>query len=143
MKKVDLKQLSIEERLRLICGKDFWHTCDFDGKIQNVRVSDASMGVRMPINPDKWDGDKQSVAYPSIQMLTNTWDAEIVREYATCVADDCLDMGVDILLGPGVNIKTVALVRKKLRILFGRPLSCGDACQEYVMSVQKRVSARV
>ena len=41
MKKVDLKQLSIEERLRLICGKDFWHTCDFDGKINFVYITKA------------------------------------------------------------------------------------------------------
>lgn len=137
MKKVDLKQLSIEERLRLICGKDFWHTCDFDGKIQNVRVSDASMGVRMPINPDKWDGDKQSVAYPSIQMLTNTWDAEIVREYATCVADDCLDMGVDILLGPGVNIKRSPLCGRNFEYFSEDPYLAGTLAKEYVMSVQK------
>lgn len=137
MEKVDLKQLSIEERLRLICGKDFWHTCDFDGKIPNVRVSDASMGVRMPVNPDKWDGDKQSVAYPSIQMLTNTWDAEMVREYATCVADDCLDMGVDILLGPGVNIKRSPLCGRNFEYFSEDPYLAGTLAKEYVMSVQK------
>lgn len=58
MEKISLNQLTIEEKMRLICGKDFWHTCDFDGKIPNVSLNDASMGVRIPINPEKWEGDK-------------------------------------------------------------------------------------
>ena len=116
MEHIDLTQLTIEERLRLICGKDFWHTCDFGGKIPNVRVSDASMGVRIPINPDKWEGDKPSVAYPSIQVLANSWDKELVREYAMCVADDCLDFDVDILLGPGINIKRSPMCGRNFRV---------------------------
>ena len=103
---MNVKDLTVEQKLRLICGKDFWHTCDFDGKLPSVRVTDASMGVRMPEVDDSWcGGDKPSVAYPSLQMLANTWDLETVRTFAECVADDCLDAGADILLGPGVNIK--------------------------------------
>ena len=46
--KVTLKELTIEEKLRLLCGKDFWHNEDLSGKIPCVRMTDASMGVRMP-----------------------------------------------------------------------------------------------
>lgn len=59
MKKT-LKDLTTEEKLRLICGKDCWHTCDFDGKLPFVRVTDASMGVRMPVNPS-FREDRKSV----------------------------------------------------------------------------------
>ena len=98
-----MQQLTIEEKLRLICGKDAWSTCDFNGKLPFVKVTDASMGVRM--GKEDGNGDKPSISYPSSQLLANTWDLETVRAYAECVADDCLDYGADILLGPGVNIK--------------------------------------
>lgn len=137
MEHIDLTQLTIEERLRLICGKDFWHTCDFDGKIPNVRVSDASMGVRIPINPDKWEGDKPSVAYPSIQVLANSWDKELVREYAMCVADDCLDFDVDILLGPGINIKRSPMCGRNFEYFSEDPYLAGTLAKEYVDSLQK------
>ena len=104
-----LNNLTTEEKLRLICGKDCWHTCDFDGKLPFIRVTDASMGVRMPVDPEQWSsGDKPSVSYPSMQMLANAWNLEIVKTYVECVADDCLDYGADILLGPGVNAVTAA-----------------------------------
>ncbi len=135
MKKT-LKDLTTEEKLRLLCGKDCWHTCDFDGKLPFVRVTDASMGVRMPVDPEQWDGDRPSVAYPSLQMLANTWDLETVRTYAECVADDCLDYGADILLGPGVNIKRSPLCGRNFEYLSEDPFLAGVMAREYVSAMQ-------
>ncbi len=137
MKKT-LKDLTTEEKLRLICGKDCWHTCDFDGKLPFVRVTDASMGVRMPVNPESWDGVKPSVSYPSLQMLGNTWDLETVRTYAECVADDCLDYGADILLGPGVNIKRSPLCGRNFEYLSEDPYLAGVMAREYISALQSQ-----
>lgn len=134
---MNLKELTIEEKLRLICGKDCWHTCDFDGKLPFVRVTDASMGVRMPANPEDWGGgDKPSVSYPSSQMLANTWDLETVRAYAECVADDCLDYGADILLGPGVNIKRNPLCGRNFEYYSEDPYLAGIIAREYIAAMQ-------
>ena len=72
MKKVNIGNLTTKEKIRLLSGKDCWFTCDFDGKIPSVRMTDASMGIRMPVDTDSWDGVVPSVAYPSLQMLANT-----------------------------------------------------------------------
>ncbi len=130
------KDLTIEEKLRLVCGKDCWHTVDLGGKIPFVRVTDASMGVRMPVNPENWDGIKPSVSYPSLQMLANTWDLETVRKYAECVADDCLDAGADILLGPGVNIKRSPLCGRNFEYLSEDPFLAGTVGREYISAMQ-------
>lgn len=134
---MDNKHLTVEEKLRLICGKDFWHTCDFDGKLPSVRVTDASMGVRMPAVDDSWcGGDKPSVSYPSLQVLANTWDLETVKEYAECVADDCLDAGADILLGPGVNIKRSPLCGRNFEYFSEDPYLSGVMAREYIAAMQ-------
>lgn len=41
-------ELTIRQKLRLLCGKDCWHTEDLDGEIPYIRVTDSSMGIRMP-----------------------------------------------------------------------------------------------
>lgn len=134
---MNIKELTTEEKLRLICGKDCWHTCDLNGKIPFIRVTDASMGVRMPANPDDWGGgDKPSVSYPSSQMLANTWNLETVREYAECVADDCLDYGADILLGPGVNIKRNPLCGRNFEYYSEDPYLAGVIAREYISAMQ-------
>lgn len=134
--KLTTKDLTIEEKLRLVCGKDCWHTVDLGGKIPFVRVTDASMGVRMPVNPENWDGIKPSVSYPSLQMLANTWDLETVRKYAECVTDDCLDAGADILLGPGVNIKRSPLCGRDFEYLSEDPFLAGTVGREYISAMQ-------
>lgn len=132
-----IENLTIEEKLRLICGKDCWHTCGFNGKIPFVRVTDASMGIRMPVNPEDWGGgDKPSVSYPSSQMLANGWDLDAVRAYAECVADDCLDMGADILLGPGVNIKRNPLCGRNFEYYSEDPYLAGIIAREYIAAMQ-------
>lgn len=136
MKKT-IKDLTIEEKLRLICGKDCWHTCDFGGKLPYIRVTDASMGVRMPVDSGSWGGDKPSVAYPSLQMLANTWDLDTVREYAECVADDCLDAGADIILGPGVNIKRSPLCGRNFEYFSEDPYLAGTLAREYISAMQE------
>ncbi len=136
MKKITLKELTIEEKLRLICGKDVWHTEDLNGKIPFVRMTDSSMGVRMPIDPEKWDGVKPSIAYPSMQILSHSWDLNIVRKYAECVADDCLDAGADILLGPGINIKRSPLCGRNFEYYSEDPYLAGIMAREYIIGLQ-------
>lgn len=136
VKRITVKELTTEEKLRLLCGKDFWHSEDFDGKIPFVRMTDSSMGVRMPSDPEKWDGVEPSISYPSMQMLANSWDLEIVREYAECVADDCLDAGADILLGPGVNIKRSPLCGRNFEYFSEDPYLAGVLAREYIAGLQ-------
>ena len=95
------EELTTIQKLKLLCGKDCWHTEDFDGAIPCVCVTDASMGIRMTQNPEEWGGeDRPSVSYPSMQIAACTWDTDLIKAYAECVADDCLDAGADLVLGP-------------------------------------------
>ena len=136
MKKVNIGNLTTKEKIRLLSGKDCWFTCDFDGKIPSVRMTDASMGIRMPVDTDSWDGVVPSVAYPSLQMLANTWDLKTAEEYARCVADDCLDKGADIVLGPGVNIKRSPLCGRNFEYFSEDPYLAGMMAKAYIAALQ-------
>lgn len=137
-----VKELTIEQKLRLICGKDCWHTEDFGGELPYVRVTDASMGIRMPLDSENWGGGiKPSVSYPSMQVLASTWNKEIVRKYSECVADDCLDAGADVLLGPGINIKRNPLCGRNFEYMSEDPYLAGTIAREYVSGLQSEGAA--
>ncbi len=102
-----VQELSAEEKLRLICGKDFWHTDDLGGKIPQITVADGPSGLRI-VKERAEDGSETAypaAAYPAISLLANTWNRAAAAEMGECLADECLEKGVDILLAPGVNIK--------------------------------------
>lgn len=132
-----VKELTTEEKLRLLCGHGNWHTEDFEGSLERVRMTDASMGIRMPLDPNEWQDDRPSIAYPSMQILANTWNTEVVRAYAECVADDCLDAGADVVLGPGVNIKRDPLCGRNFEYLSEDPFLAGVMGREYISAMQE------
>jgi hypothetical protein len=68
MAKISVKDLSIEEKLRLLCSDGFWYTYDCNGKLPRIAVSDGPVGLRAMRNEDTLP----SIAYPSLQSLANT-----------------------------------------------------------------------
>ncbi len=133
--KITVKDLTIQEKLRLLCGKDFWHNEDLDGKLPCLHMTDASMGIRMPDESNDWNG-KPSVAYPSLQMLAHTWNTDTLKKFSECVADDCLDAGADIVLGPGVNIKRNPLCGRNFEYFSEDPYLAGVMAKEYIRALQ-------
>ena len=102
-----IKNLTKEQKIKLVMGADFWTNYDLDGQIYKFVVSDGPIGLRQPLDrmtTEQHDCIK-SVAYPSFQMLSQTWDAELAYEMGRSLGNDCIEQKVDILLGPGVNIK--------------------------------------
>lgn len=131
------EELTTIQKLKLLCGKDCWHTEDFDGAIPCVCVTDASMGIRMTQNPEEWGGeDRPSVSYPSMQIAACTWDTDLIKAYAECVADDCLDAGADLVLGPGINIKRSPLCGRNFEYLSEDPYLSGTMAKAYVSAMQ-------
>ena len=53
MKKITVKDLTAQEKLRLICADGFWYTSDLGGKLPTVCVSDGPVGLRAERVNDK------------------------------------------------------------------------------------------
>ena len=134
------KELTAEEKMRLICGKDFWHTDDLGGKLPQITVADGPVGLRV-VKERKADGTETAypaTAYPSIQLLANTWSVECAKEMGASLGGDCLDREVDILLAPGVNIKRNPLNGRNFEYFSEDPVLAGRMAKSYIEGVQER-----
>lgn len=133
-----VQDLSTKEKLMLVCGKGFWATNDLDGKIPSVTVSDGPVGVRKVARDENGkEYDLPSVAYPALHCLANSWDRESAREMGECLADDCKEKGVDVLLAPGVNIKRNPLCGRNFEYFSEDPFLAGSLAREYIDGLQK------
>ncbi len=134
-------KLTIDEKLRLLSGKNGWQTEDLDGKLQSVVLSDGPLGVRKT-SQSTWDGnsfmakDLPAVAYPSAEVLSQTWDPELAYEMGACLADDCIEKDVDVLLGPGVNIKRSPVCGRNFEYFSEDPYVAGVFGREYIRGLQ-------
>ena len=99
---INIKDLTLDEKITLLAGKDCWSTNDLNGKLEQIFVSDGPNGLRKIAK----DGSTvRATAMPNISMLTNSWDNELAFLDGSTIAEDCIENDVDVLLAPGVNIK--------------------------------------
>ena len=127
-------------------AENYWGNNSLGGKIYSFVVADGPLGLRRA--KDLTDGGGKgcypSVAYPSAQMLSQTWNTALAREMGNCLAYDCIDLGVDILLGPGVNIKRTPVAGRNFEYFSEDPYISGVFAAEYVRGIQeKHVGATV
>ena len=139
---MDIKNLSIEERIKLLGGKNAWQIEDLDGKLYQVVVSDGPVGLRktswLNWSHNGENTDLPAVAYPSIQVLSQCWDEDIAKEMGECLADDCIDKDVDVLLAPGVNIKRSPLCGRNFEYASEDPYLAGVCARAYINGLQSR-----
>ena len=119
--------ISNEERIKLVMAKDWWETDDLGGKIGKIKVSDGPVGLRCLAVTDSWENDSiyPAVAYPCYQMLSQTWNLSLARKMGRALADDCIEHHVDVLLGPGVNIKRTPLCGRNFEYFSEDPYISG------------------
>lgn len=97
----------IDEKIKLLTGKDFWHTASASG-VKSLRFSDGPSGVR----PQRGKGDNlglngsaPATCFPSHSALASSWNAELCEEVGYAVGCEAKRFGVDILLAPDLNVK--------------------------------------
>ena len=106
--KAMLAKLTLDEKIKLIGGVDSMFTNAMPAiNLIRLKMSDASVGVRT------WG---PTTAYAGGAALAATWDTNFAKQLGERLGYDARARGVNFLLGPGVNIATLAGERAQLRI---------------------------
>ena len=139
MNKLTAKDLTAQEKLRLLLGVGAWDLYDAEGKLPRFTMSDGPVGLRrvLSVREDGSEEMKPSVAYPAIAVLANTWDRALARKMGEALASDCLENGVDLLLAPGVNIKRDPRNGRNFEYFSEDPYLAGVMAREYVDGLQQ------
>src|SRR5690349_7936583 len=93
-----LSELSLDEKVRLLTGADFWALHEVPG-LRRLVTSDGPAGVR----GERWDEREPSANVPSPTALAATWDEARIERLGGLLAAECRRKGVDVLLAPTVN----------------------------------------
>ena len=107
--KAILDKMTLEEKISLCNGADFWHSKAMEQYgIPQFTMSDGPHGVRV----QKKDADmlgvneaEPSTCFPTAVTSGASWNEELLYEEGRAIGEEGLSFGVDIVLGPGVNIK--------------------------------------
>ena len=136
-----LLQLTLEEKAALCTGLGPWQTVDVERLgIPRITMSDGPHGVRKVKNIEDF-GIAESLpatCYPPAVALAATWNRELIQKVGEHLGDECISLDVDILLGPGVNIKRTPLCGRNFEYYSEDPFLAGELGTVFVKGVQSK-----
>lgn len=137
-----VSQLTLEEKAGLTSGKDNWFTKALERlNIPAVRTSDGPHGLRTQsgdINSMEEGSSIPAVCFPAACATAASFDRTLLRRMGEELGRECQALGVDVLLGPGVNIKRSPLCGRNFEYFSEDPLLAGELGAAFVQGVQSQ-----
>jgi beta-glucosidase len=129
-----LAKLTLEEKVLVLTGHDFWATWPLEKiGLRRILVSDGPSGVRGEV----WDERSPSLNLPSATALGSSWDAAIARRYGNVAAVEARRKGVDVVLGPTINLHRSPLGGRHFEAFSEDPVLTADLAAAYVVGMQE------
>ncbi|MEK6344464.1 MAG: glycoside hydrolase family 3 N-terminal domain-containing protein, partial [Curtobacterium sp.] len=136
----DIAHLTIEQKASLLSGRDFGSTKPIDAAgIRSVTMNDGPHGIRYQgADSDHLGigGSTPSTCFPPAVAVGSSWDPELAAAVGTGVAYEAASFGIDIVLGPGVNIKRSPLCGRNFEYYSEDPLVSGVLGAAFVTALQ-------
>ena len=135
-------QLTLEEKAALLGGKGEWDSRDIPRlNIPSMIMSDGPHGLRRQAGAGDHLGLNASLpatCFPTAATMAGSWDRELGTEVGVALGEEAKAMGVNILLGPGMNIKRSPLCGRNFEYFSEDPYLAGKMAASYVKGIQSQ-----
>lgn len=138
--------MSLIEKAILMSGKDIFSTMGFDSHgIPSLSLADGPHGLRKQLGSADHLGLAESMkatCFPTAAAIANSWDETLVQEVGQAIGDEAIVQGVNVVLGPGLNIKRNPLCGRNFEYYSEDPYLSGKMAAALIKGIQsKGVSA--
>ena len=132
MKNIDkiISDMTFEEKAELLTGSASMSTAGLERfGIKAKTFADGPHGIRK-------NYEDNCTCFPSLCLAGATFDVELIEEMGKALAKDCIENDVDMLLGPGINIKRTPLCGRNFEYFSEDPYLTGEIAAAYVNGMQ-------
>ena len=121
------------DQLRKLRGKDLW---TIGNEKTTIRLSDGPHGVRKPLSDLGLTTAHPATCFPAGCALACSWDVDLMSTVGQALARECEKLDIQVLLGPGLNLKRHPGCGRNLEYFSEDPLLSGKLAAGYVNGVQ-------
>jgi beta-glucosidase len=127
-------RLTLEQKIRLLTGADFWALyAEPEVGLRRLVMSDGPAGVR----GESWDERDSSANVPCPTALAASWDVGRVEAIGRLLAREARRKGVDVLLAPTVNLHRTPYGGRSFECFSEDPLLTARIGAAYVRGLQR------
>ncbi len=137
-----VSQLTLEEKAGLCSGGTMWTTKAVERLgIPAITLTDGPHGVRMANSGAGLQGLNASLpatCFPTAPALAATWNVDLLTRVGEALGRESQTHGVQILLGPGANLKRSPLGGRNFEYYSEDPLLSGTMAAAWINGVQSQ-----
>ena len=135
-----ISKMTLEEKAALCTGASNWSTTPVERLgIPEMIVSDGPHGVRRVADVRSM-GQKSlpATCFPTASCTASTWDVDLIKQMGIALAEECIALNVDVLLGPGVNMKRSPLNGRNFEYFSEDPFLAGELAANFINGIQSK-----
>ncbi len=135
-----IKKLSLEEKAALCTGAGPWTTTPVERLgIPEMTVTDGPHGVRRVEDVHTFISTSvPATCFPTATSMASTWDVDLIHRLGEAIAEECIALKVDVVLGPGVNMKRTPLCGRNFEYYSEDPYLAGEMAVSFIKGVQSK-----
>ncbi len=142
MKKVEnlIKKMTLEEKAALCTGATPWTTTAVERLgVPEMTVSDGPHGVRHAADVNTLIAvSLPATCFPTASCTASSWDVDLLRAMGQALAEECIALKVDVVLGPGANMKRTPLGGRNFEYFSEDPYLAGRLAASFIDGVQSK-----
>ena len=137
-----LNKMTLDEKAAILSGMTEWETRNIDRlNIPSMFCSDGPHGIRK----QEGDGDHlglnasvPATCFPTAATVANSWDPELGEEIGKALGEEAVALNVNVILGPGLNVKRNPLCGRNFEYFSEDPYLAGKMAASYIKGIQSK-----
>jgi beta-glucosidase len=135
-----ISSLTLQEKAALCTGAGPWTTTPIDRLgVPPLMVADGPHGIRRVADLGSMTQvSMPATCFPTASCSASTWNTDLIRAMGEAIAEEAIALGVDVVLGPGVNIKRSPLGGRNFEYFSEDPYLAGAMATNFIRGVQSK-----
>lgn len=137
-----INRMTLAQKCGLLSGRDVWTTRPVESAgVPSIVMSDGPSGLRRQLGESDHLGlneSEKATCFPSSSTIANSWDEALAERVGQALGSEACALGVDVLLGPGLNTKRSPLCGRNFEYYAEDPYLAGKMAAACIRGVQSQ-----
>ena len=135
-----VESMTLRQKADFLTGKNFWETLDLPEQgVPSLFLSDGPHGIRKQAKAADHLGLNASIpatCFPTAATMANSWDEGLGEEMGKALGEEAAAQQVNVLLGPGTNMKRNPRCGRNFEYFSEDPYLAGKMAAAYIRGIQ-------
>jgi len=135
-----ISKMTLDEKAALCIGATAWNTTPLERlSVPQLFVSDGPHGVRRVADAESLTNESMAATcFPTASCTASSWNTDLIHQMGQAIAEEAIALSVDVVLGPGTNMKRAPMCGRNFEYFSEDPYLAGEMAASFINGVQSK-----